>query len=226
MKNKILKIIIIVMCICICILLFYKKDDNNNNNENNENNNLEEVIVPYQVLDISECSKGNCDLTFEVGNDIIKVFASGINETIRYNNEIIYERETQYAKLDNKIYAYEKALFFAEKSEKSIKIYRKSNNYDIVFGTSYISDESLNLISYTANKNIIELKATKLYDNELILADDVVYVDSCEKFNKYKDEIVEGTYIIRYLDNNEFSNMELVESKKLKDVKELSSLCK
>ena len=52
------------------------------------------------------------------------------------------------------------------------------------------------------------------------------YVDSCEKFNKYKEEIVEGTYIIRYLDNNEFSNMELVESKKLKDVKELSSLCK
>lgn len=65
-------------------------------------------------------------------------------------------------------------------------------------------------------------KDTALFGNTI---DDVVKIDSCEKYTENMDKIVSGKYIMTYLDNNKFSDIRRIEDVKLENYKDYSKLC-
>ena len=50
-------------------------------------------------------------------------------------------------------------------------------------------------------------------------------IDTCEKYNKYKDYMSDATIFVKYLGNSKFDGYRIISSHKVSDMPEYNKLC-
>ena len=125
------------------------------------------------------------------------------------------------------IYTFDNSFVFGEVGPGVAGIYIKDDNYKDVIHISYIDKYDLIIDTYKVDESGIEFTASKMYDNVLPTPEGGDTIDTCAKFEKYKETYVYGKFKYSYdKSNNKFNDYEIIELKQLNDIEKFSSLCK
>lgn len=220
MKKKIFKIILLT-------LIFCTSGCNKKTPEvpSLPNTDVEEKVV-FKEYDMSKCKTEDCDEKITIGKNTLNIINSEGTQRVLLNDNEITILNNGYITLDKKIYSFDDSFVYGEVGSGIVGLYIVDSNYLDSLHVSYVDKYDLTFNSYKVDESGIEFTASKMYDNVLPTPEGGETIDTCEKFNKYKDTYVYGKFKYTYdKDTASFGDYKEVEIKKLSDMNEFSSLC-
>ena len=242
-SNKGLIVLVIILIICVLGLLGYivyektlpKKENNNNPTTSPVTTTIKEQEETEKkgnltTATISNCTKEICSET--IGNFKIE-YRSNINSldsVLTVNKKEVLSKFISIEKmyiLDETLIVITggtdirstKIHFFDKLGNKQKEIHSLDNNYIEMV----ISDDEEDSIKITEEG--LTIKGTRLthgpsiaaYQYDQNLNPDDYYIGNCTIYNKYKEDNIFGTYEIKYLGDNKFSDIKNISYTKLKD---------
>ena len=238
MENKSLKILIVVLIILLLgsiAYIIYGKMENKENISNKEENNTEDSIKITSQLLYDSANDENKEFTYKYDDNSYNFNIT--QEGVLYSNDkLIYDAGITGI---NKVYSIGDLLAINTKSTdvRGIKLIFVDLNGNIIKEIGDIQLENCIMnISYLEdsikfNDDTITIKTTSYSHGPSIVLVDNVYLPLLDrdytdedynkkaKYNITDDTITASTYQFKYLGNNKFSDMEIIESETLKQAK-------
>ena len=208
-----------LLLILVVMLLFGCKKPNNNNNDNNT---IKEQT--FYKLDLTKNFDDEESYTATINGVKIEVDLNDGLRELFINNGQVYE-PVLYNMLEPVIYFFDGNVVYSTTSgyTHNIFIYNEKDQSLI----NYTSSDPYNLIinSFEATEEGITIEASNI-DRSGIIFNEEDEINNCEMFNKHKEAIMKGKFMLKYSKSNRsFGNMETLETTKLKDLNEAKSLC-
>ena len=214
-KSKIIYIGLIILVIVLIIVgvLIYKEKT---------------AYIPYNIIDVSECSNKKCNKTYKFNKNIISInYDENNNYKVKLNDKEVFTGG-DFAILDKKIYTFDEMILFAvtlSDKSKNIQIYDTKGKEQVI---SELSDVGMYINDYKINGTEVTLSASRFLDKESFLygytRDTLVKITDCDSYLKHKDIMAAGTYKMTY-SNGKFSKLERIDSTNLENYKDYSKLC-
>ena len=195
-----------------------------NNNSNKVDTDSELNITDYDELDISDYKTVGITKDFKIGNTTLTFISDGFDQKLYVGNLIIMESSNPYYNLDNIIYEYGDSFIFSANNKSSIYLFDALNQKLVSYEKFY--ENNLHTFECTMEMKGLTLKASAIIDGKLDLGNDVYEtIDTCEKYNKYKDYMSDATIFVKYLGNSKFDGYRIISSHKVSDMPEYNKLC-